>query len=68
MELNTYPKRPDWLTDDKIKKLKQELIECPNPYTEEELAELKYDGDVDIRRHNAYTALKTLKRFGLLED
>lgn len=68
MELNTYRPRPDWLTDDKIKRLKQDLIECPNPYTDEEVAELEYDGDVDIRRHNAYTAKKTLKHFGLLED
>ena len=67
MELNTYPKRPDWLTDNKIKELKKDLEECV-PYTEEELAELEYDGDVDIGRHNAYTALKTLKYFGLLED
>lgn len=68
MTLSTYPPKPDWLTDDKIKEFKQELKECPNPYTEEELSELEYDGDVDIERHNAYVAREILEHFGFWEN
>lgn len=68
LELNTYPPRPDWLTDEMIKSLKEDLEECSNPYTQKELEELEYDGYVDIKRHNAYTSRQILEEFGLLDD
>lgn len=68
LELNTYPPRPDWLTDEKIKSLKEDLEECSNPYTEEEVERLEYDGYIDIKRANAYTAKQILEEFGLLDN
>lgn len=75
MESNTYPKRPEWLTDEQIEKFRKTLRECPNPYTDEDVKHWVYGGDVfdfdspmDIRRSNAHTAKRILSKYGLLED
>ncbi len=68
MESNTYPPRPEWLTDEQIEVLRQCLRECPNPYTEEDIKNWIYDGDMDVRRSNAYTAKRILTKYGLLEE
>ena len=68
MESNTYPPRPEWLTDEQIESFRKTLRECPNPYTEEDIKNWIYDGDMDVRRSNAYTAKRILTKYGLLEE
>ena len=75
MESNTYPKRPEWLTDEQVESLRKTLRECPNPYTDEEIRHLEYGGDefdlnisTDIKRSMAHTAKTLLTKYGLLEE
>lgn len=68
MESNTYPPKPEWLTDEQIKAFRECLKECPNPYTDEDIKHWQYDGDMDARRSNAYTAKRILLKYGLLEE
>lgn len=68
LELNTYPPRPDWLTDEVIESLREDLAKCPNPYTEEDIDNWVFDGEVDIKRSDAHTAKQVLEKFGLLDD
>ena len=68
MELNTYPKRPDWLTDEVVKEMKQTLKDCQNPYTQEDIDDLEFDGAIDFKRLHAYDALEILSKYGLLKD
>ena len=68
MESNIYPERPEWLTDEQIESLRESLRECPNPYTKEDIKNWIYDGDMDVRRSNAYTAKRILTKYGLLEE
>lgn len=68
MESNTYPPRPEWLTDEAVESLREDLKICPNPYTEEDIKNWIYDGDMDVRRSNAYTAKRILAKYGLLEE
>lgn len=60
--------RPRWLTDEVIKELTNDIAICPNPYTEQDINELELDGTVDLKRNNAYMAIKTLKKYGILHD
>ena len=57
--------RPDWLTDEAIKELRHDIAICPNPYTEEDIANWVFDGANDFKRDNAYMAIKTLKKYGI---
>lgn len=66
MDSNTYLQRPDWLTDELIKDLKDQLDDCPNPYTAEEARNIPLDGDMDLKRYNAYTAKKILAKYGFM--
>ncbi len=66
MALNTTSARPQWLTDELVEDMKKEVIECPNPYTEADVAALELDGDMDIKRYNAYVSKSTLTEYGLL--
>lgn len=68
MESDTSLKRPEWLTDEQIEKFRKTLRECPNPYTEEDIKHWVYDGNMDIKRSNAYTAKRILSKYGLLEE
>ena len=68
MELNTYPPKPDWLTEEVIESLKEDLKNCPNPYTDKDIDELLFDGDLDIQRANAHTAKQVLEKYGLIND
>lgn len=65
MESNTSKPRPWWLTDEEIANLRQELKECPNPYTDEEELALEYDAPFDVMRSNAHTAKKILTKYGI---
>jgi hypothetical protein len=65
MESNTCPSRPDWLTDEVIAKLRNDIATCPSPYTQEEVDELEFDAPFDFKKHNAYMAIKTLKLFNI---
>ena len=57
--------RPKWLTNEVIDDLRHDIEICPNPYTKKEIQELKLDGTVDMKRHNAYSAIKTLTKYGI---
>ncbi len=63
MELNTNLKRPDWLTDKRIERLRQYIIACPNPYIENDPEINTLDGDLDMERYNAYYAIKILTKY-----
>ena len=67
MDTNTQAK-PDWLTEEVINDLKNDLLICPNPYTDEDIKRLPLDGEIDIRRSNAKTAKEILSKYGLLEE
>ncbi len=76
MESNTYPKRPEWLTDEQVESLRETLRQCPNPYTDEEVKHWEYGGDSfdmhlsndAIKRFMARKAKRILSEYGLLED
>ena len=64
-ELDLYPSKPDWLADEVIAKLRNDIAICPSPYTQEEVDELEFDAPFDFKKHNAYMAIKILKRYGI---
>lgn len=53
------------LSEDEIKTCWQ-WLESAEPYTDEEILELPFDGDVDLYRMRAHTAQKILKKHRLL--
>ena len=61
--LDLYPSKPDWLADEVIAKLRNDIAICPSPYTQEEVDELEFDAPFDLKKHNAFMAIKTLKLF-----
>lgn len=66
MALNTSDyDRPEWLTDKVVEELRHDIAICPNPYTDSEVANLEFDGNVDMKRDNAYMAIKTLNKYGI---
>ena len=64
-ELDLYLSKPDWLADEVIAKLRNDIAICPSPYTQEEVDELEFDAPFDFKKHNAYMAIKILKRYGI---
>ncbi|MEE0059270.1 MAG: hypothetical protein UE295_00425 [Acutalibacteraceae bacterium] len=56
---------PNWLNDSKINDLKKDL-EYAEPYSQEEFDDLPFDGEIDWKRYNAYSAKKVLEEYGLL--
>lgn len=56
------------LSEKQINMLRKFISECDNPYTEEEMKNWVYDGDMDMKRANAYEAMQILKKHGLLEE
>lgn len=64
MALNT--RLPSWLTEQKISELRKSIVECPNPYTEDEVAQFALDEPCDLRRYNAYSAKQILKHYGII--
>ena len=64
-ELDLYPSKPDWLADEVIAKLRNDIAICPSPYTQEEVDELEFDAPFDFKKHNAFMAIKTLKLFNI---
>ena len=66
MESNTSTKRPEWLTDDVIAEWRAWIAACDNPYTKEEVIALPFDGDRDMKRYRAYSAIEALTEFGLM--
>ena len=61
--LDLYPSKPDWLADEVIAKLRNDIAICPSPYTQEEVDELEFDAPFYFKKHNAFMAIKTLKLF-----
>ncbi len=66
MESNISIKKPDWLTDEVIKRFRTYLQNCPNPYTDEEFEKLPFDDLGDADRRHAHLAKKILTKYGLL--
>lgn len=64
-ELDLYLSKPDWLADEVIAKLRNDIAICPSPYTQEEVDELEFDAPFDLIKHNAFMAIKTLKLFNI---
>lgn len=56
---------PDWLTDDIVKMYRQNLS-LAEPYSEEEFDNIPLDGKFDVKRYKAYSAKKTLEKYGLI--
>ncbi len=65
MELNTNLEKPDWLTEKRIETLRQDIVACSNPYTENDPEINTLDGELDMIRYNAYYAIKTLTEYGI---
>lgn len=66
MASNTQGVLPEWLTDEAISNLKNDLAVCDNPYTQKEVEQLELDAPRDMERYNAYVAKKILTAFNLL--
>lgn len=69
MDSNTNIKRPEWLTDDIVERLKDNLSRAI-PYTDEEykkaVAEMWFDDPYIDPKMIAYDAKKILKEYGLI--
>lgn len=57
--------RPDWLTDELIEKLREEIKNCDNPYTHDEFRSLPFDGGYSPRRYNAMLAHDIFVEYGI---
>ncbi len=66
MDSNTPKSLPEWLTDDAITDLRNDLAACDNPYTQEEVEQLELDAPWDMTRYNAYFAKKVLSKYNLI--
>ncbi len=66
MDSNTRKSLPEWLTDEAISDLRNDLAACSNPYTQEEVEQLELDAPCDMNRYNAYFAKKVLTTYHLL--
>lgn len=66
MDLNKKIPTPDWLTDELIEELKINIAECDDPYTDEEMAQIDFDGDIDWKRYNAAAAKDILLKYGII--
>lgn len=66
MDSNTQKPLPEWLTDETIENLKNDLTACDNPYTQEEVEQLELDAPCDMARYNAYFAKKVLSAYDLI--
>ena len=66
MDSNTSPMKPNWLTEEAIRSLREDLDKCPNPYTDDDIKKIPLDGNIDIERANAKTAKDILTKYGLL--
>lgn len=66
MDLNKNIPTPDWLTDELIEELKDSIAKCDNPYTDEEMAQIDFDGDMDWKRYNAAAAKDILLKDGII--
>ena len=66
MNSNTQESLPEWLTDDVIADLRNDLAVCANPYTQEEVEQLELDAPRDMARYNAYFAKKVLSAYNLI--
>lgn len=66
MDTNTSKERPEWLTDELIEIFRQDLRDCPNPYTDEDMENMLYDDPTfDLIRANARTAKLVLTEYGI---
>ncbi len=66
MDSNKLPVKPDWLTEEAVRSLREDLDRCPNPYTDDDIRKIPLDSDIDIERANAKTARDILTKYGLL--
>lgn len=65
MALNIYPHLPKWLDDETIAFLREEIQNCPNPYTQQEFDELIFTNKVDVNRANAKRAIDILTKYDI---
>ena len=42
--MNSNIPKPDWLNDELIEELKIDIAKCENPYTDEEMEKIDFDG------------------------
>ena len=57
--------KPDWLTDEVIENLRNDIVNCPDPYTKEDIEKWGLDEAFDVERLNAYEAIDTLTHYGI---
>ena len=66
MDINTSKERPEWLTDEQIEAFRQDLRDCPDPYTDEDMENMLYDDPTfDLMRANARSAKMILTEYGI---
>lgn len=66
MASNISQERPDWLTEDEIRDLRNEVKKGSKPYTDEEIEAMEYDDPAfSISRANAKIALDILTEYGI---
>lgn len=64
--MNSNIPKPDWLTDELIEELKIDIAKCENPYTDEEMEKIDFDGYIDWDRYNAAAAKDILSKYGII--
>lgn len=66
MDSNTSKERPEWLIYEQITAFRLDLMECPDPYTDEEMNDLDCDDPTfNLRSPNAHAAKMILTEYGI---
>ena len=63
--MNSNIPKPDWLTDELIEELKDSISKCDNPYSDEEMEKIDFDGYIDWGRYNAAAAKDILSKYNI---
>ena len=66
MALNTFSKLPEWLDEETIEMLKQDMEAYDETYTEENEKSIPFDGNYDVARSRAYNAKRILSEYGII--
>ena len=66
MDLNTSSKLPEWLDEETIEMLMQDMKQYDESYTENDEKNNPFDGNYDVARSRAYHAKRILSEYGLI--
>ena len=65
MDSDTSKSLPWWLTEQTIINLRRRVRDCSNPYSDEEMDAIEYDGAYDPIRYDAHEAKRILLKYGI---